>query len=404
MATQLNDSDFLNEVDLLIRGKPNELVKTEEAAAPAPAPAPTEPAPSPAPAEAPAPSPAPAEPAPSPAPAAGGDDVTEPPAKTAAELAAEHLQGQQPAPSPAPAAGPAPAPAASKTAEQIAAELENGVAQPIDYKTEFGKIVGATIRAGGKDITIANVEEAISLIQKGVGFNTKMNKVQKDVAIAQALRNAGIDQSTLNLLIDAHQKKPGAIKKLLDSAKLDPLTFDSAEASTYAPSDHSVEEAQIQFQTVVDDLATSEHGQAILKDANGWDQGSKAEIYKTPDMLTLLTHQKESGLYDRIKTQIDRGKMVGSIPMNESFLVSYTRVGQQMMQAAQPAPSPAPAPTPTPVAQKVLTPTPPANAQRAAAAAPTKTTSGPASKPAVPNTKGMNDEEFMKSFRSTIKI
>jgi hypothetical protein len=396
MAT-LKDDEFLKEVDLLIRGKPNDLVKTETPAAEPAAAAPVVETP---PAAAPVVDTAITD------PAAAAPPVVEPaaePAKTAEELAAAQLQATDPA---AKKAAGEPAQEPAKTAEQITAELAaQPAADTLDYKALFSRIVGSPIRAGGKDITIANVDEAISLIQKGVGFHGKMNRVQADLKLAEMLKSNNITQEQLNLLIDAHAGKPGAIKKLLDSAKIDPLTLDSPEASNFAPSDHSVSDAQIQFQSVVTDLTDSTSGQAILRDANGWDQGSKAEIFKTPDVLTFLAHQKESGVYDKIKEQVERGKMVGTIPPNESFLVSYTRVGQQLQQAGQLTPAPAVvAPTPTPVAQKVLTPTPPANAQRAAAAAPTKTTSGPSAKPQVPNTRSMNDDEFMKSFRTTFKI
>jgi hypothetical protein len=233
-----------------------------------------------------------------------------------------------------------------------------------------------------------------------VGFHNKMNKVQKDLAIAEALRNAGIDQSQLNLLIDAHQKKPGAIKKLLDSAKIDPLTLDTAEASSYAPSDHSVPEEQVRFQSVITDLTDTTHGTAVLQDARSWDQASKAEVYKNPGVLELLSQQKESGRYDLIKAQVDRQRVIGAIPVTEPFLQSYTRVGQQMMQAGAFNPTPVVTPTPTPVAQKVITPTPPANGKKAATAAPTRT-STPAVKPALPPTNKMSDAEFEAFFKKT---
>lgn len=369
----LTDEAFLAEVDSLIAGRENSLVAKEPEAPAAPA------VETPAPAAVETPAVAPVEtPVQEPAP------VVTPPVETPANPQAS--TPAEPAQTPAEPAAP--------STETPAAPVEP------DYKAIHARLFGQPIRAGGQDITLQTVDEAVSLIQKGVGFHNKMNKVQKDLAIAEALRNAGIDQSQLNLLIDAHQKKPGAIKKLLDSAKIDPLTLDSAEASSYAPSDHSVTDEQIRFQSVVTDLTDTTHGTAVLQDARSWDQASKAEVYKNPGVLELLSQQKESGRYDVIKAQVDRQKVIGAIPVNEPFLQSYTRVGQQMMQAGAFNPTPVVTPTPTPVAQKVVTPPAPANAKKAAAAAPTRT-SGPGVKPAVPAVNKMSDAEFEVFFKQT---
>lgn len=391
MAT-LNDQDFTNEMAALLAGKDSKLGSLKEPVTP-------------------------------PDPAAVVPAVETPPAKTAEELAAEAAAAAAtPANEPAkiePAADAPPAqvadPAAvvdpnkpalepAKTAEQVAAEVAAAAVVEPDYKGVYQRLFGTPIKAAGKEITIANVDEAVSLIQKGAGFHSKMNRVQKDVAVAETLRNAGIDQGTLNLLIDAHQKKPGAIKKLLDSAKLDPLTLDSAEASTYAPSDHRVTDETVRFQSVVSDLTETQHGTAVLQDAREWDQASKAEIFKAPAVLTELTHQKESGRYDIIKSAIERARLVGDVPVGEPFLVSYTRVGQQLMQAGKfGTGTPAPAATPTPVAQKVITPAAPANSKQAAAAAPTRQTPPAKTAPADP-LKNLSDAEFEKQFKTTYKI
>jgi hypothetical protein len=179
-----------------------------------------------------------------------------------------------------------------------------------------------------------------------VGFHTKMNRIHNDLKYVEMLRNNGLlDQQKLSLLIDAQAGKPGAIKKLLDSAKVDPLELDSAEASTYAPSDHSVSDEQVNFQSTVADLSASETGRGVLRDAQAWDQASKAEIYRTPQVLQVLAEQKEMGRYDLIVAELNRAKVLGQLPVGETFLQSYTRVGQQMMQAGKFG---APPPTPTP--------------------------------------------------------
>ena len=305
-------------------------------------------------------------------------------------------------PSETPPSGETPAPEGdTKAAAEGAAEGGEAVVEP-DYKAIYQRLFGTPIRAAGQDITLNNPEEAISLIQKGVGFHTKLNRLHGELKYVEMLRNNGLlDEQKLSLLIDAQAGKPGAIKKLLDSAKVDPLSLDSAEASTYAPSDHRVTDEQVQFQTTVADLSASEVGRAVLVDAQSWDNGSKAEIYKTPAVLQLLAEQKEMGRYDLIVAEVNRAKLLGQLPPGESFIQSYTRVGQQMMQAGKFG-APPPASIPTPVAQKTVTPPAPANSKKAAAAAPTRVTTPGAKQ--LPDIKEMDDAAFEVHFRKTLRI
>jgi hypothetical protein len=309
--------------------------------------------------------------------------------------------GSETPPSDPPVAADSAPPPEGSVEAPVTPEGETPPSEP-DYKAVYDQLFNKPIRASGQDITLHTPEEAISLIQKGVGFHTKMNKVHGDLKYVEMLRNNDLlDEGKLSLLIDAQAGKPGAIKKLLDSAKVDPLELDSAEASTYAPSDHSVSSEQMQFQSVVSDLSGSDKGRAILTDAQAWDQGTKAEIYKTPGVLSLLAEQKELGRYDLIVGELKRAQILGQVPPGETFLQSYARVGQQMMQAGKFGEEPAP--TPTPVAQKTITPMAPANSKKAAAAAPTRGSTASSAKPAVDINK-MSDEAFTAHFRQTFNI
>jgi hypothetical protein len=336
--------------------------------------------------------------------------ASETPAAT--PVPAETPPASEPPAEPAPVAEPTPGEApkpdgeAAPAAEPAKAEGDEPAAETPppepDYKAIYDQLFGKPIRAAGQDIVLNNPDEAISLIQKGVGFHSKLNRIHNELKYVEMLRNNGLlDEQKLSLLIDAQAGKPGAIKKLLDSAKVDPLELDSTEASTYAPSDHRVTDEQVRFQSTVADLAASDQGRAILNDAQAWDQATKAEIYKTPQVLEVLAQQKEMGRYDLIVAELNRAKLLGQLPVGETFLQSYTRVGQQMMQAGRFG-APPPAPTPTPVAQKTVTPPPPANSKKAAAAAPTKA-SAPGAKPQV-NIDEMDDDAFQAHFRKTFRL
>lgn len=331
------------------------------------------------------------------------------PAKTPAEVTPP---GEQTTENPGETAPPEPAKEPAKAGEETPpgeaapkAGEETPPTEEPDYKAIYQALFGTPIRAGGQDITLQNVDEAKSLIQKGVGFHTKMNRLHGDLKYVEMLRtNNLLDESKLGLLIDAQAGKPGALKKLLDAAKVDPLTLDTnAEASTYAPSDYRVTDEQVRFQSVVSDLSDNASGQAVLQDARNWDKASKSGIYQNPELLSFLAQQKEMGRYDQIVAEVNRAKLLNQIPATESFIQSYTRVGNQMMQAGKFGPvTPTTTPTPTPVAQKTVTPPAPANAAKAKAAAPSKG-SGPAA-PAKVDISKLSDAEFEAHFKKVLNI
>ena len=342
------------------------------------------------------PPPAPAPAAETPPPVVETPPETPPVAETPPAEPVEQPPGSPDEPAAKPQEGDAEAAAAGE------AEGGEAAAEP-DYKAVYERLFGQPIRAAGQDIKLNSPDEAISLIQKGVGFHSKLNRIHNELKYVEMLRNNGLlDEEKLSHLIDVQAGKPGAIKKLLDSVKVDPLTLDSAEASTYAPSDHRVTDEQVVFQSTVADLSASEAGRKVLTDAQAWDQATKAEIYRTPAVLQVLTEQKEMGRYDLIVAELNRAKLLGQLPPGETFLQSYTRVGQQMMQAGKFGPVPGTAPTPTPVAQKTVTPPPPANSKKAAAAAPTRA-SAPGAKPQV-NIDEMDDDAFQAHFRKTFRM
>lgn len=390
-ANTLTDEQFLAEVDALIGGRENSLVEQKPAETPPVTETP---------------------------PVAETPPVEAPPVEETPATEEETVSTPDPAPAnsqdgeevkPADEGASAPQSSEVKTDEPAGTEntqdgeVQTPPSEP-DYKAVYQRLFGTPIRAAGQDITLTNPEEAISLIQKGVGFHHKMNRLHNDLKYVEMLRNNNLlDEERLSLLIDAQAGNVGAIKKLLDSAKVDPLSLDSTEASTYAPSDHRVTDEQVQFQSTVSDLSDSEAGKKILIDARSWDQNTKAEIFKNPAILQSLAQQKEMGRYDLIVAEVNRAKLLGTLPATEPFISAYTRVGQQMMQAGafgtvnSPPPS-----TPTPVAQKTVTPPPLANSKKATAAAPTRTSSSSV-KPVVDISK-MDDAAFEAHFRKTFNI
>lgn len=212
----------------------------------------------------------------------------------------------------------------------------------IDYKAFYDSIMGP-IKANGKTFQARSAEEAVRLMQMGMNYTQKMQHLAPYRKRIQMLQNAGLlEDDKLNYLIDLAKGNPEAVKKLLKDNKLDPLDMNLEDEPKYVPGNHTVTDAEVQIQTIVDDLKSTPQGLETLRLINGWDQASLGEVYKTPSMIATLHEQRQSGVYDFIMKEMEHQKMLGNIPEGTPFLEAYKAVGdyclrQQQVKAQQQA-------------------------------------------------------------------
>lgn len=205
----------------------------------------------------------------------------------------------------------------------------------VDYKG-FYETIMKPIKANGKEFTLRNPQEAIQLMQMGANYTQKMQSIAPYRKKIQMLQNAGLlEDEKLNYLIDLSHGNHEAIKKLLKDNKLDPLDLDVTEESKYTPGNHTVSDAEVQFQTAVDDLKSTPEGLETLRLIQGWDQASLEAMWKTPSMMATLNEQRQNGVYNFITREMEHQRMLGNIPEGTPFLEAYKAVGEYCLNQLQ---------------------------------------------------------------------
>ena len=204
-----------------------------------------------------------------------------------------------------------------------------------DYKAFYESVMGP-IKANGKTFQARTAEEAIRLMQMGMNYTQKMQNLAPYRKKIQMLQNAKLlEDDKLNYLIDLAQGNPEAIKKLLKDKKLDPLDMNLEDEPKYIPGNHTVTDAEVQIQTIVDDLKSTPQGLETLRLINEWDQASLGEVYKTPSMIATLHEQRQNGVYDLIMKEMEHQRMLGNIPEGTPFLEAYKAVGDYCLRQQQ---------------------------------------------------------------------
>ena len=279
-----------------------------------------------------------------------------------------------------------------------------------DYEG-FYKQIMAPFKANGKMIELQSPDEAIKLMQMGANYTRKMQELSSHRKVLLMLENNGLlDEGKLSFLIDLEKKNPDAIKKLIKEAGIDPLEIDTTAEPAYREGDHRVTDEEAAFQDALQEVQAAENGPETLRLIhNDWDQASKEELWKSPELMGIIHTQRQMGIYDRIAAEVNRQKVLGKISSRVPFLHAYKHVGDEMQKnnlfadLVQPQPSTtgqAPnqgtqATQPAVVATRVAAPKPAvANGDKVSAASPTK--SGPTKVEKFVNPLEMSDEEFLK--------
>ena len=197
----------------------------------------------------------------------------------------------------------------------------------IDYEA-FHKQVTAEFKARGKKLSVSKAEDIIRLMEMGSGFSSKMAEMKPNLKFIKMLENNQLlDEDKLGFLIDLNNKSPNAISKLLQESKLDPLDINLDDAKNYQAADHSVHDSQINLDSIVADIKdTPTYPEMIRVVTREWDTASKQVVSGEPQLLQVINSHMESGIYDKISTQVAHEKMLGRL-VGMSDIEAYQTVG-----------------------------------------------------------------------------
>jgi len=296
-----------------------------------------------------------------------------------------------------------------KAPEKVVAKDDktDAVDEEPDYKALYEEVM-APFKANGKEFKPQSSQEAVRLMQQGANYVKKMTALRPNLKLMRMLQNQDLlDEEKLTFLIDVHRRDPAAIQKLLKDGDVDPMSIDTDEEPKYSPGDHKVSDDEMAFHSTLEEVLSSSTGSKTVKLINDtWDARGKEEVYRDPDILKLMDQHRQSGIYDKIATEIDRQMTLGDISTNIPFIEAYKTVGDKLFQAGRLIPQNqeqgnrpnaygSSEQTRTPVATSKPKRTVASNGDRVKAASPTRSTPKAPAKEFDPF--AMSDDELMKA-------
>ena len=140
-----------------------------------------------------------------------------------------------------------------KTEAEKQEEKAEKETQAVDYEAEYKRLL-APFKANGREIQVKSVDDAVALMQMGANYNKRMAALKPNLKMLKLLENNGLlSKEKISYLIDLEKKNPAAINKLVKDSGLDPMDLDAEKAGEYKPKIHSVDDREIDLDTVLDE-------------------------------------------------------------------------------------------------------------------------------------------------------
>lgn len=193
----------------------------------------------------------------------------------------------------------------------------------------FKKLFSEPIKANGREYKIESKEDAIKLMQMGMGYYRNMEALKPKRNLLAMLDNHQIDEDKLNFAIDLLNKNPQAINKLISDLDLSEI-IDESNAN-YTPNNYKVDERTL---NVREALSQIENSPAYTRTVNvlgkEWDETSRKIVQENTHLIGTINSHIENGMFDAIIAEVDKRIMLGSIPYGTPMLHAYKMVGDEM--------------------------------------------------------------------------
>ena len=212
-----------------------------------------------------------------------------------------------------------------KQAETSDAPADN--ASALDYEAEYKRLL-APFKANGREISVKSVDDAVTLMQMGANYNKKMAALKPSLKLMKLLENNGLlNEEKISYLIDIEKKNPNAIQKLVKDSGIDPMDFDAEKAGEYKPKIHTVDDREMDLDTVLDEIQdTPSYNQTLQIVSKSWDGASKQVVANTPQLLKVINDHVANGIYNIISEEVERERVFGRLN-GLSDIEAYRQVG-----------------------------------------------------------------------------
>lgn len=219
-------------------------------------------------------------------------------------------------------------------ADQNAASTGIDVAEYERYKKFYDTIANAEFNANGKKVKgFTDPDKIIQAQQMAYGFSDKMASFKQYRPYMASLKERGMleDPSKFNFVMDLLDGDPEALKKHLQTLKVDPLDLDMENVAYSGAKNHLPSREELVLEDALEQAkqygAEDKLRTALAKE---WDAESFNEFLTVPEVRRDLLEHMATGAYDLVQDRIAEMKM-----LDVSGAFSSMKATDQYRQAVQ---------------------------------------------------------------------
>ena len=198
------------------------------------------------------------------------------------------------------------------TEEEDTEEVEESEDEPEAEEVEpEEKTVESTshkVKANGTEYDFTT-DELKALAPKAMDYTKKMQEIAPWRKTISALKEQGLGESDVNLMIDVLKGDKAAIEEVLKRTKVDPLDLDAESKEAYVPNTYGKDETYLAIEDVINQIkGDAEYATTAKVVDDVWDSRSRQTMAQNPDMIMGLHQDIKNGVYSKVAPLAEKMK------------------------------------------------------------------------------------------------
>lgn len=156
------------------------------------------------------------------------------------------------------------------------------------------------VKANGMELELS-VDELKALAPKALDYTKKMQEIAPWRKTISALKEQGLGEQDVNLMIDALKGDKQAIAAVLKRTGVDALDLDTDSKEVYQPKQYGKEEHVQRIEEIVESISHDpEYSVTERVISSDWDTTSRQALAQNPDLIQGLHADVKNGIYEKV--------------------------------------------------------------------------------------------------------
>jgi len=173
---------------------------------------------------------------------------------------------------------------------------------------------------GDGKIEADSIDELKTIASKALKDKNKYDKYKNELSILEGIKEQGLSDDDLYLLVEAKKGNKQAIAKLLKETNIDPYDLDLEDESVdqYKPKEYKVDPKIMEVKSIIDDAKKDDH---VFKTFDyvlnkEFSEKDRATAFEDPELLGFIKDTIRDGIFDKIAPNYTKRKIMGENPIS----------------------------------------------------------------------------------------